>query len=283
MHASAISGAADDAVHHVAPWIEKLARLGFLAKALLYVTIGGLAAAAALNMGHYVGGKAGAKGQRGAMGALLAAPFGRTLLVIIAVGLFGYAAWRFVEAIKNPEGYRGAKGIAKRVHAIGLGIVQVALGASAIKIAVGHREAANDGQATTQWTARALASEAGRVALWILAAVFVAYGVFEIYKAIKAKLDKKLALHRLSPTARRWLVGISRFGIAARGIVFGMTGVLIVRAVQQHNPKKVQGIKGSLGSLVEFGKWPFAFIAFGLVAYGIYQIINAKYRRIDVA
>lgn len=283
MYASAISGAADDAVHEVAPWIEKLARLGFIAKALLYITIGGLAAAAALDLGHYVGGKQGAQGQRGAMGALLYAPFGRALLVIIAIGLFGYAAWRFVEAIKNPEGRRGAKGAAKRIHGVALGVIQVALGASALKVALGHREAANDGQATSHWTARALQSEGGRIALWIIAAAFVGYGGYEIYKAVKAKLNKKLSLGRLSYSTRKWLVGISRFGIAARGIVFGMTGVLIARAIQQHNPQKVKGIKGSLGQLVEFGKWPFAIIAFGLIAYGVYQIINAKYRRIDVA
>lgn len=283
MHASAISGAADNAVHDVAPWIEKLARLGFIAKAVLYMTIGGLAAAAALNLGHYVGGKQGAQGQRGAMGAILQAPFGRVFLVIIAVGLFGYAAWRFVEAIKNPEGYRGAKGSAKRIHAAGLGLVQVALGASALKIALGHPEAANDGRATSHWTARALQSDAGRIALWIIAAAFIGYGVAEIYKAIKAKLNKKLSLGRLSYSTRKWLVGISRFGIAARGVVFGMTGVLIVRAIQQRNPQQVRGIKASLGHVVEFGKWPFAIIAFGLIAYGVYQIINAKYRRIDVA
>jgi len=283
MNASAISGAADNAVHEVAPWLEKLARLGFIAKAVLYMTIGGLAAAAALDLGHYVAGKQGAQGQRGAMGALLQAPFGRALLVVIAIGLFGYAAWRFVEAIKNPERRRGAKGAAKRIHAVGLGIIQVALGASALKIALGHHEAANDGQTTSHWTARALQSEGGRIALWIIAAAFIGYGAYEVYKAIKAKLDKKLSLGRLSYTARKWLVGISRFGIAARGIVFGMTGVLIARAIQQHNPQKVKGIKASLGHLVEFGKWPFAIIAFGLIAYGVYQIINAKYRRIDVA
>lgn len=283
MHASAISGAADNAVHNVAPWLEKLARLGFIAKALLYITIGSLAAAAALNLGRYVGGRQGAQGQRGAMGAILAAPFGRALLVVIAVGLFGYAAWRFVEAIKNPEGYRGAKGAAKRVHVVGLGIIQVALGASALKIALGHREAAADGKQTTHWTARALESDAGRIALWIIAAAFVGYGLYEIYKAVKAKLNKKLSLGQLSYSTRKWLVGISRFGIAARGVVFGMTGVLIARAIQQHNPQKVKGIKASLGHLVEFGKWPFAIIAFGLIAYGMYQIINAKYRRIDVA
>jgi hypothetical protein len=282
MHASAIAGSADHAVHEVAPWIEKLARVGFLAKALLYMTIGALAAAAAFGLGEYVGGKQGAQGQRGAMGAILDAPFGRALLVVIAVGLFGYAAWRFVEAATNPEREHGAKGAAKRVRAAALGIIHVALGASAIKIAMGHRESANDGQQTSHWTARALESDVGRYALWAVAAGFVGYGLYEIFKAIKAKLNKRLALGRMSRLARQWVVGVSRFGIAARGVVFGMTGVLIARAIQNHNPQQVRGIKSSLGHLIEFGRVPFGIIALGLIAYGVYQILNAKYRRIDV-
>lgn len=282
MHASAIAGSADHAVHEVAPWIEKLARVGFLAKALLYMTIGGLAAAAAFGLGKYVGGKEGVQGQRGAMGALIEAPFGKALLLLTAVGLFGYAAWRFVEAATNPEHEHGAKGVGKRVRAAALGILHVALGATAVKIALGDRGAATDGKETSHWIGRALESNTGRYALWAVAAGFVGYGLYEIFKAIKSKLNKRLALGRMSRLARQWVVGVSRFGMAARGIVFGMTGVLIARAIQNHNPQQVKGIKTSLSELLNFGRIPFGIIALGLIAYGVYQIINAKYRRIDV-
>src|SRR4051794_17062940 len=129
MDSSGISGAAKEAAHEAAPWLEKLARLGFVARALLYMTIGALATAGALRL---AGTPHGTTGQRGAMGALLAAPAGRVLLVIIAVGLFGYAAWRFIDAAIDPTHMmRGAKGIAKRIRSAGLGCVQVALGAAA--------------------------------------------------------------------------------------------------------------------------------------------------------
>src|SRR5688572_30309537 len=98
MNGSGISGQADQAIHEVAPWIEKLARLGFAAKAVLYITIGVLASAAALRLGGTP-----AQGQRGAMGTIVDAPLGRGLLAVMAVGLFGYAAWKFVDAIMDPE------------------------------------------------------------------------------------------------------------------------------------------------------------------------------------
>jgi hypothetical protein len=30
------------------------------------------------------------------------------------------------------------------------------------------------------------------------------------------------------------------------------------------------------------GRWPFLVIAFGLIAYGVYELLNARYRAIAV-
>ena len=286
MSASAISGAADQAIHEARPWIEKLARLGFVAKGVLYMTIGALATIAALRLGGTPKvSHGGAMGQRGAMGALLEAPAGRALLIAIAVGLFGYAAWRFIEAIRDPihRGHNDAKSAAKRVRSAGLGIIQVALGISALEIAFGHLEAANDGRATTHWTARALATPGGELLLWTIAAAFFAYGLYQLYKAWAAKLSKELNLGRLSSGTRRFVIGASRFGIAARGVVFVTTGVLVGRAILHRSPEQVKGLKASLIELLSLGRWPFAIVAAGLFAYGIYQMINARYRRIEIA
>lgn len=279
MNPSALSGQAGHAIREVAPWVEKLARLGFVAKAVLYMTIGVLASAAALRLGGTP-----ASGQRGAMGALVDAPLGRVLLVVIAIGLFGYAAWRFIDAVMDPEGNgHDAKGIVKRARSVALGGLYVALGASAVKIALGHHEAASDGTQSAHYTARALATPGGTFALIAVAAGFVAYGIHQLYCAWTAKLDRRLQLGRLSSPARRWLIGASRFGIAARGVVFGTTGILLWRAVQQRDPQKARGLKASLLQLFELGRIPFAVIAVGLVAYGVYQLIEARYRNIAVA
>lgn len=271
--------AAQNAVRDVAPWLEKLARLGFVAKALLYATIGVLASAAALRLGGTP-----ATGSRGAMAKLLDAPFGHALLGVIAIGLFGYAAWRILEAILDPEGNgHKAKGIAKRVRSLGVGIVHVGLGISAIKLASGDLSAGQDGAATQHWTARALSTPGGSFALWALAAAFIGYGIYQLVCAWKAKLDKHLSLGRLSSSARRFVIGASRFGIAARGVVFGMIGILLARAVQHRDAREAKGIKQALLELFTFGRVPFIAVAVGLVAYGVYQLLNARYRRINVA
>jgi hypothetical protein len=79
------------------------------------------------------------------------------------------------------------------------------------------------------------------------------------------------------------VIGLSRAGIAARGVVFGLIGVLMVRAARQHDPEQAGGLRESLEMLEGMGRWPLGLVALGLVAYGVYELLNARYRRIRVA
>lgn len=281
--ASAIPARAQHAAHQAAPWIAQLARVGFVAKALLYMTVGALATIAALGLSRTTGVQGKTVGSRGAMGSLIAAPLGQLLLYMIAAGLAGYAVWRVIEAIMNPEGRRGWKGAALRLRSAAVAAIHFGLAYSAARIALGHHAAAQDGHQTKTWTARALATPGGTYVLYAIALGLAIYGAYQLYCAWRAKLGQRLALGRLSTTARTWVVGVSRFGIAARGVVFVTTGALVARAVREHDPSQAAGPSRSLRELFELGTIPFAIIAVGLVAYGVYQLINARYRRIDVA
>ncbi len=275
---SSVSVAVDDAKHEVAPWIERLARVGFVAKALLYMTVGFLAASAALGLG----GKA-ATDTHGAMWTILQKPLGRGLLALIAIGLIGYAAWRIIEAIADPERHgRSAKGIAHRVRSFATGAIHLGLAFSAAKLALYQYDDHNSSREAQEWTARALSKPGGKILVAIAAAAFVGYGLYQLYKAFKSKLNKRLSLGSLGTTTRRIVIGVSRFGIAARGIVFGMIGVMLARAAFNGNAKEAGGVSKSLGELFGFGTQPFVAIAVGLAAYGVYQLINARYRRISV-
>jgi hypothetical protein len=274
----AVPAAATQAAQEAAPWVERLARVGFLAKCVLYVTIGVLAAQAAL-----VGGGRTDTDQRGAMATLIGAPFGRVLLAVIALGLLGYAVWRLADGVLDAEHHgKGAKGIAMRIGAIVIGAIHLALAYTAVRLAMGHAGGHGGGERSRHWTARALQLDGGVLVLWIVAAGFVGYGLYELYCAATAKLAKQLELGRLSREARRWIIGVSRFGIAARGVVFGTIGVMFVRAARDHDSNQAGGLGDSLRQLVELGRWPFAMIALGLVAYGVYQALNARYRRIRI-
>ena len=107
-------------------------------------------------------------------------------------------------------------------------------------------------------------------------------GVYQLYRSYAPKLGRQLDLSQLPDPARGWVVGMSRFGIAARGMVFCLIGFFLARAAALHDAGEVGGVRESLGALADIGRWPFVVVALGLVAYGLYELVNARYRRIKV-
>jgi hypothetical protein len=259
----------------VAPRVEQLARIGFVSKALLYATVGMLAAQAALGRG----GRTTDLG--GALREVLHAPMGSALLLVIALGLAGYAVWRMVDAITDAEGRGGdAKGIARRLGSAARGLAHGALAVAAFDLAAGSGD--DGGGGTRELVSRATDIAGGAWLLWVLAASVLAYACYQLYRAYAAKLGSQLDLGAVSAGVGRWVIGLSRAGLAARGIVFGLIGVLLVRAAQRQAPEEAGGIRDSLEMLGDMGRWPLAVIALGLVAYAVYELLNARYRRIRV-
>jgi hypothetical protein len=120
----------------------------------------------------------------------------------------------------------------------------------------------------------------GELIVWLAALSLAGYGAYQLYRAAAAKLSKRLDAQKMSSEAGRWVIGVSRFGIAARGVVFIAIGWLFVRAATQHDPSEAGGIGEALRALRDLGRWPVAAIAIGLIAYAGYQVVNARYRRI---
>jgi hypothetical protein len=265
------------AVREVAPWLARLARVGFVAQGVLYLTIGVLSALAAAGMG----GRA-VTDAHGAMG-VLDGSFGRPLLAILAVGLFGYGAWRIVQSITDAE-QKGsdAKGIAVRIGTAAAAIAHLAIGWGAMSLALWNRAGGGHDANAQHWTARALDLPGGSLLVVIAALGFAAFGIYQLRNAWIAKLDDELELGRLAPTIQRAVIAIGRFGIAARGVVFVVVAVLFGRAAMDRDPSEAGTTGSSLRELFAFGRWPFVLVAAGLAAYGIYELINARYRRIRV-
>jgi hypothetical protein len=266
------------AIAPAAPWIERLARVGYAAKALLYTVVGFLALQSAFGSGGET------TGSRGALATLVRQEYGALILVVIAVGLFGYAAWRIIEAILDPE-RRGAnaKGRALRASFAARGIVHAALGVQAVRLATGT--GVSRGQAVEDWTGRLLDAPLGR---WLVVGAGVAvagYGIYQLYRAWAAKLSRQLDFAALSREAGSWLMRVCRFGIAARGVVFGVCGWYLVRAGIAHNATAAADTGEALGAIERqpFGEWALAIVAVGLIAYGAYDIVQARYRVIRPA
>lgn len=261
----------------VAPWIRGLARAGFVAKGIQYATIGLLAAMSA------IGDRAGrTTGSKGALAEIHAQPFGKVLLAIMAIGLAGYAVWRFVEAVLDPEHRnRGASGALKRVGKFGNALLHGALVVYAVGVVTG-KALADSEDGTKSWTGRILTWELGP---WLVGAAGIGVIVFaavQMKKAWSCKLDEHLDLGRLGHGARRVIVQLSRFGLGARAFVFALVGAFLVSAAFRSDPNRAKGLGDALATVRgwSFGGAILGVVAVGLIAYGVYELVEARYRRI---
>ncbi len=257
-------------------WVERLARLGYTAKGIVYAIIGVLAVQAAFG----TGGKT--TDQKGALGEIATQPFGKFLLVLMALGLIGYVIWRFVEAVQDPE-HKGndAKGLATRLGAGISGIIYASLAFSALRLAMGS--AASSSNSTQDWTALLLSQPFGQWLVGTVGAFIIGLGFYQFYKAFTTKFRKEFNLSQLSDAEQKWVKAISRFGLAARGVVFCIIGFFLIQAARKSDAGEAGGLGEALETLQEqpYGAWLLGIVALGLIAYGIYMVMQARYRRID--
>ena len=251
-------------------WVAGLARLGYAAKGVVYAAIGLVAIRAAV-------GAASPTGYRGAVLELLKLPVGALLVGVVAAGLLGYASWRLVRALANPE----HDSWNSRLYSAATAIIHIAVFIGVLGILLGSRVDGGDGSARS-WTARALAQPFGR---WIVVGAGVGFlisGFWQLYKTMTARLDDDLELGRMRSWLRSLTIGAARVGMLARAPIFGLIGLSLLRAGLRFDPGSAHGLPGALRELehARFGPLLLSGVAAGLIAYSVYQFILAKYRRV---
>jgi Domain of Unknown Function (DUF1206) len=265
----------EGAVEKVSPWIERLARVGYAAHGTVYALVGVLALQAAFGAGKTAN-------QEGALRWVLLAPLGKLLLGVIVLGLLAYALWRLFQGLLDPEKEgTDAKGIAKRLdHGLN-GLFHASLAFSAGLLALGA-SGGGGGGSLDDWTARLMAQPLGRWLTVIVGLVIVGIGLFQFYKAYKADFRDELKLGEMSAREDTWATRVGRLGYAARGVVLGVIGTFLVQAALQTQPDKARGLGGALRALARqpFGPYVLGAVAFGLVAYGAFMFVMARYRKI---
>lgn len=259
----------DDSHHQKLEWT---ARLGYSARGAVYLIVGWLALVAAFGGGE-------ATDTRGSLLHLMQQPAGEILLGIVALGLFAYSIWRFIQAVMDADGHGSdAKALAIRAGLLVSCITHLALGVFALSLIFGWGAGGGSGQ-TQDWTARLMSHTYGR---WMVAGVGLAIigaGLAHIVKGWSAKFKKHFVMDRQT---MRWAEPVCQFGLMARGVVFLIIGGFFALAAWHYDPSKARGLAGALDALQQqpFGPYLLGVVALGLIAFGIYSILEAIYRRI---
>lgn len=257
------------------PAVEAAGRAGLLAKGALYAVVGLLAIQIPLGLG----GKA--TDRQGALRTVAQEPLGEAMLLALAVGLAGYAVWRFVQAFldRGDEG-TGAKGLAKRAGYVGRGLLYLATAALAFSLVAGW--GGGGGSSEKEDTAKVFDWPGGRYLVGAVGLAFLAAGLYNAYRSLSAKFRKDLREHQMASDARPWAIALGVVGHAARGIVFGLIGIFLLRAAWQYDAKEAIGIDGALRKVAEapYGPVLLGLVAAGLLAYAAFCVVQARYRQV---
>lgn len=257
-------------------WIGRFARLGYIAKGAIYILVGVLAARAALGLYHAP------EGSEEALMTLAGQRFGHYSLALIAVGLSGYVVWRFYQAITDCEGKgNDIKGIAQRLGYATSGLVYAGLALTSVQIIL--RATDTDGDAPSDWTAQILELPMGQ---WLVVAagiVIIGVGGEHLLRGITATFLKDLDREKLSPFFYQLVVGLGRFGIAARGAIYVLIGVFLVQAGLRYDAERAAGLGEALQTIAGYSRvpWLIGFAAIGLIAFGLFSVLEARYRSIE--
>jgi len=257
-------------------WVERLGRAGLAAKGISF----GIVAVLAILVAVDAGGKT--TDRQGALRTVAGEPFGRFLLIVLAVGFAAYTVWRLAQAFldRDDEG-SGAKGLAKRATYLGRAAIYAGLFVTTLSILLGEDRGSGSGS-EDQATAGVLDWPAGR---WLVAAagiVVAGVGLYNAYRGLSRKFEDKLKRGEMSPAERRWVGRIGTIGLLARAVVFGLVGWFLVKAAVEYDPKETIGLDGALAKLAQasYGHWLLAAVAVGLLAYGAFSLAEARYRDI---
>lgn len=259
---------------------RRLAQVGLVARGALYCLVGVLAVQVA------VGGGGGEQAsQTGALRTIAQEPFGTVMVALVGLGLLAYATWRFSQFFTEKDAEDSdVKNAVMRTSYVVRSVIYVGLAYVAFRIAFGS---GGGGGSSSQQTLTATLMRdlpAGVFIVGLLGVIVVGVGCYQAYNAFgDDDFMDELRQHAMSPGVRRWTKRIGTAGHIARAIVYILIGVFIVVAAVQFDPQEARGLDGALQTLARqpYGPWLLLAVAVGLVLYGVYTLIHARYVKLD--
>ncbi len=260
--------------------LERIARVGMVARAVVYVAIGLLATAAAFRLGGAV------TDTSGVFYFVLHQPLGRVLLAVLAVGLGAYTVWLLAQVFLDPYGSgTSLLGLVNRLGQLVSGLAQLAVVVEGGRLALGLPSLLSGG-ATSPDADERLVAEGLRVPFGVqlvglVGIILVVVAVIQLYRGLLGDVRRDWRLDGLGGNGH-WAIRVGRFGLAARAVVLGVSGVLVLQSARAYDPSRAGGVEEVLrifGRQYSSG-WLLGLVALGLVAFGVFGLVEARYRTI---
>jgi len=253
--------------------LERIGRAGFAAKALVYGMVGFVAIGVAVGNGNQT------KGQTGALRELAGGSVGKALLVAVAIGLGAYALYRLVEVFVGSPTKHGDEEKLERAASVGRFVIYGGLCVAAIRILA---QSGGTSSGPSKTTSTVFDLPAGEVLVFIAGLVVIGVGLYQGYRGASQDFEDDLDAARMGATTKRIARPLGIAGHAARAVVFTLIGAFLIKAAVEHDSSEALGLDGALQEIArqDYGAALLFVTAVGLVLFGAYTMIEARYRRL---
>jgi hypothetical protein len=255
----------------VRPWVAPVVRLGYLAKGLIYSLIGVLALRVSLGQSGRL------TDPSGVLRTVMSQPFGRIMLIIIGVGIVGYAAYYIFEAAADLRRHGGGgRGWTARSLTMIKAAVYGAIGVQALMVVFFDRRPVD----RTEQSAGAIMQLP--LGDWLLVAIgigVVIYGISQLQMVWRGGADDDINVPEVKREAP-WILPLGRFGTAARSVILLLMGATFARSGWRGRAADADGYREALRTVASFDPWLLTAIGAGLLCFGLYQLCHARYARL---
>ena len=254
--------------------LEYLARGGFICYGVIHLLFAWVALQ--LAFGH----SQQESDQTGALRTLASQPAGKALVILVVIGMFALAVWQAFEAIIGESGEQNKEAIAERVISGCRAVIYLWLAWIGVKVVQGA--ASSQSKSSQNTTSQLMNSSGGRWLVGLIGLVIVGVGIGLCWYGLTKRFERHLNTAQMSPTVHKTTRRLGMFGYPAKGVAYGIFGVLVLAAAITYDARKARGLDGALKALAahNWGVWLLVLIALGFAAFGIYCFFQARYRKV---
>jgi hypothetical protein len=255
--------------------LEYLARGGFIAYGVIHLLFAWLVLQVAFG-----GSASGDTDQSGALKTIAQQPGGKFMVILTIVGMVAMAIWQAFEAAIGESGPQDRTAMAERFISGCRAVLYGYFAYLGYKVVSGASASQGDSQQSSASTM--MDSGGGRFLVGLIGVVVLGIGVGLIVYGLKKKFEKHLNTQQMNANVHRTVRRLGMAGYTAKGIAYGIAGILFVTAAVTYDPEKARGLDAAIQNLASqsYGPWLLGLIALGIAAFGVYCFFQAKYRKV---
>ncbi len=259
------------------PWLRRYISIGYAAKGTVYLLIGVLAVQAAVISERE------ASGTYLTLSFVARQPFGDWLVCLLAFALTGYVLRRFLQVVRASASSSSwsLKCIFQRISYIMSGLSYAGVAYSALNIVL---ELGEYDDKVEDWVSQMFQQAIGAWLVFLGGVAVTTIGLTYIYGAYTGSYISEFDSNDIHHRMEKWATRMGKLGVAARGMAFVLTGILLIQAAIYRNSELAGGLQNALREIATkpLGWLWLGLIGVGFICYGLYMFVAAVYRRYTI-